>query len=55
MLFIKKQIGTFEISDSSAFKEKIDAINKCVLPAKMLVKKKKKDKGEKDKEKKEEN
>lgn len=43
MLYIKKYISNFESVEISSFKDKIDAINKAVLPSKMLVKKKKKE------------
>jgi hypothetical protein len=43
MLIIKKQLNLFETVEISTFKDKIEAINKVVLPTKMLAKKKKKE------------
>lgn len=41
MLYIKKYISNFELVDTNIYKDKIDAINKSVLPSKLLIKKKK--------------
>lgn len=41
MIFIKKALNNYEAIDTSSFKDNVDAINKAVLPSKMLIKKKK--------------
>ena len=40
MVFMKKLLKKFELIDTALYREKIDAINKAVLPANILKKKK---------------
>lgn len=41
MVYIKNRLSLFELVETGSFKEKIDVILKTVLPAEMLIKKKK--------------
>lgn len=43
MLFFKKTMKTFEIIDTTVYVNKIENINKSILPAKTLKAKKSKD------------
>ncbi len=41
MVYIKNRLSSFEHVETGAYKDKIDIILKTVLPAEMLIKKKK--------------
>lgn len=40
-MYIKNSLSVFEILELSKYKEKIDFINKSILPSKLFTKKKK--------------